>query len=178
MRLTECHCVGVRILLALLSGLLCESALLRMPRLVTSGHCFLGPLWPGSILAERDTSAPTRPIPASPASGSAMGGNGDLPLNCGERMRSGLNCHGGCSAHCGFFHTGLVPLAPASSSIRDVAPFFSWMATSSFYLCGASGALRLTSSCACPITYGNQWGPMGANGGQRGPMGPMGANGS
>jgi len=83
-------------------GPLCESALPRMPRLVTSGHCFLGPLWPRSFLAELETTAPTRPIPAAPASGSAMGGNGDLPLNCGERMRSGLNCHGGCSAHCGF----------------------------------------------------------------------------
>ena len=80
----------------------CESAHLRMPRLVTSGHCFQGLLWPRSILAELETSAPTRPIPAAPASGSAMSGNGDLPLNCGERMRSGLNCHGGCSAHCGF----------------------------------------------------------------------------
>ena len=88
-------------------GPLCESALLRMPRLVTRGHCFQGPFWPRSILAELDTSAPTQPIPAAPVSGSSMGGNGDLPLNCGERMRSGLNCHGGCSAHCGFFTPAL-----------------------------------------------------------------------
>ena len=133
-------------------GPLCESALRRMPRLVTIGHCFQGPFWPRSILAELDTSAPTRPIPAAPASGSAMGGNGDLPLNCGERMRSGLNCHGGCSAHCGFFHTGLVPSAPASPLIRNGASFFSGMTTSSFYFYGAFDALRLTSSRACPIT--------------------------
>ena len=119
---------------------------------VTSGHCFQSSFWPRSILAELDTSAPTRPIPAAPASGSAMGGNGDLPLNCGERMRSGLNCDGGCSAHCGFFHTGLVRTAPASPLIRDGASFFSGMTTSPFYRYGAFDALRLTSSRACPTT--------------------------